>query len=179
MVKAGVRPNEHIASTVINALAKSGDPEKALAFLSRMESEGVPVDVVAYSTVIDSFAKEANSIKARDVFNQMQAKRITPNVVCYSALAMAYANRGHFHEVESLSKEMASAGVKSNHYFLSFHLRAYGPSQADRAEAAFIAGVKAGVSPNKFVVGALRRAVGRDRAQELKRFVAGTSNACA
>jgi len=155
---------------VINACAKAGNVEAAVHWLEQMENNGVPADVVVFSGVLDACAKVGDCDKAKLVFQQMRMQGITPNVISYAALARPFAHKGDWQEVEKLGEQMQCEGLRMNEYFLYAMLLAYAsarPRQVERAEQCFRDAVKMRVDPNKHVLTALARAVGRAKANQL------------
>jgi len=173
MLERGIAPNAHSYTALINACAKRAGPggaEAAEQWLDRSEQAGVVNDVVVYSSVIDACGKVGDAERALRVFRRMQARGLKPHVVAYAALARPYAYRGDWIKVESLAQGMESEGVFMNEYFLYAQLLSYAvarPRQAQRAEACFRKALCASVKANDHVVGALARAVGRQRCTEL------------
>lgn len=170
MLELGVKPNAHTFSAVINACAKAGELFAACQWLARMEKSDVPPDVVVYSAVLDACAKVMDTDRARQVFQQMRSQGIRPNVVAYASLARPFAHRGNWFEVERLEAEMLNEGLVINEYFLYTLLLSYAsarPRESNRAEAAFCRAISMNVKPNKHVMTALARAIGRTRCNQL------------
>lgn len=172
MVECNVQPNAHSYSAVINACAKSGDAAKAEVWLTRSEQAGIANDVVVYSSVIDACGKVGDAERAVAVFQRMQDHGIKPHIVAYAALARPFAYRGDYVAVERISSELVAAGMVPNEYFLYAQLLSYAtarPRQAQRAEHCFREAHRLGLKANDHVIGALVRAVGRERKSELMR----------
>jgi len=173
MIQVGVKPNAHSYSAVINACAKAGGAggaEAAELWLDRSEQAGVASDVIIYSSVIDACGKAGDAERAMRVFQRMRANGLRPHIVAYAALARPFAYRGDWIKVESIRQSMAADGVVMNEYFLYAQLLAYAvarPRQTDRAEQCFREALATGLEANDHVVGALARAVGRGRCEEL------------
>lgn len=170
MTECGVAPNAHSCSAVINACSKAADVARAEAWLEKSEAAGIANDVVIYSTVIDACSKAGDAERAMAIFKRIQANGLRPHIVAYAALARPFAYRGDYETVESLADDMASTGIKPNEYFLYAQLLSYAtarPRQSERAEACFRKAHKNGIQANDHVVGALCRAVGRNRCVEL------------
>lgn len=170
MVKCGIKPNAHSFSAVINACAKAGNVDMATDWLGRSEMAGVANDVVVYSSVIDACGKVGDAQRAMSTFRRMQANGIRPHIVAYAALARPFAYKGDWMGVEGIAMEMAGAGIKPNEYFLYAQLLSYAtatPRQHQRAERCFRDALRSGMKANDHVVGALQRAVGRERCIDL------------
>lgn len=170
MIQCGIQPNTYSYSSVINACAKAGDVDKAEEWLIKSEEAGVATDVVVYSSVIDACGKVGDAERATLIFERMQEHGIQPHIVAYAALARPYAYRGDFLEVERIAKEMEKRGIVPNEYFLYAQLLSYAttrPRQTQRAEDNFRQALRHGLKANDHVVGALARAIGRERCTEL------------
>jgi len=170
MTTAGVRPNAHSCSAVINSCAKAGDVKAALWWFEAMRGYGITPDVVVFSGVLDACAKAGDVVQAKQVFQQMQRQGITPNVVAFTSLARPFAHTGQWQEVEVLAQQIVTSGLVMNEYFLYTLLLSYAtakPRQAERAASAFRDAVASGVEANTHVLAALSRAVGRPRAMQL------------
>jgi len=173
MIQVGVKPNAYSYSAVINACAKAGGAggaEAAELWLDRSEQAGVESDVIIYSSVIDACGTAGDAERAMRVFQRMRAHGLRPHIVAYAALARPFAYRGDWVKVESIRQSMAADGVALNEYFLYAQLLAYAvarPRQTDRAEQCFREALATGMDANDHVVGALARAVGRVRCEEL------------
>jgi len=170
MIECNVKPNAHSFSAVINASAKAGDLARAEEWLSHAEEAGIVGDVVIYSSVIDACGKVGDADRAVAIFRRMCDNGVEPHIVAYAALARPFAYRGDYVEVERIAKEMASRGIYPNEYFLYAQLLSYAtcrPRQDQRAEQCFREALRSGLKANDHVVGALVRAVGRERCGEL------------
>jgi len=172
MLERGVQPNAHSFSAVISACAKAHDVSAALHHLEAMEDQWkVPADVVVFSSVLDACAKVGDADRARAVFDLMRQRGVRPNVVAYASLARPFAHRGDWQEVEFIAQDMEAQGLRMNDYFLYAQLIAYANARPQReharAERAFREACAKGVVPNKHVMSALTRAVGRVTCQSL------------
>merc|ERR1719321_1974152 len=163
--------NSSSYNTMISACVKAGKPEAAEAWLRRLVASGSESTVRSYTAVIEGWAKNGNTAKAEEVFNEMSMNNIEPTVVTFTSLAKAYARRGKYQRVESIMDELRSAGLGMNTYFLCGLLTAYAnarPVPRARAEQMFREiCTRDSIHPDKHVLGALAKAVGQERCNDL------------
>merc|ERR1719424_374022 len=170
LVATGIKPNAHTYSAVINACAKASNVKAAERWFLKAETSGIVGDVVVYSSMIDACGKAGDAELALSVFNKMQANGVRPHIVAYAALARPFAYRGDYVEVERIACLMAQDNIRPNEYFIYAQLLAYAcakPRQSARAESCFRMAVHSGIKENDHIIGALSRAVGQGRCQEL------------
>jgi len=75
--------------------------------------------------------------------------------------------KGDTHKVEEILERLYRAGLSQNAHFLSTLISVYAnvrPRQPKKAEKAFRAAMQDGVEANDFVLRAVERALGRERA---------------
>jgi len=170
MIECGISPSAYSFSAVINACSRAGDVERAEEWLKKSENSGIPNDVVVYSSVIDACSKAGDAERAMAIFKRIHTAGLRPHIVAYASLARPFAYRGDWETVESIANDLTSDGLKPNEYFLYAQLLSYAtarPRQAERAEQCFRKAMKMHLQANDHVVGALERAVGPHRLQEL------------
>lgn len=168
MHKNDIPPNVVTYSSMIDVCAKASEPTRAQMWFDNMIAAEVKPNVVSFNALLGAFASDFH--RCKEIFQQMEAHGTPPNVISYTTVASPLAYRGRWEDVEALSKEMQSKGLKINDYFLYALISSYGKAkkpQVRRAEQAFLQAVRDGVKVNKFITSALGKAVGPARCSEL------------
>merc|ERR1719213_1257126 len=154
--------NAKTYSSVINACAKARDPGRAEHWLKQMQKVGFEADVICYSALVEAYGKVNDVPAAMRAFERLVATGQKPSVITYTVLAQPLAKAGNCAAVEEILSRMAGEGHAMNDYFLNLLLLSYSnaqPRQPDKAEQAFLTGVKQGVKPNRYITSSLKKAL--------------------
>lgn len=83
---AGVGPNEHTYTTLMQGYASLGDTEKAFQYFTVLRNEGLEIDVYTYEALLKSCCKSGRMQSALAVTKEMSAKYIPRNTFVYNIL---------------------------------------------------------------------------------------------
>ncbi|CAK0897691.1 unnamed protein product, partial [Prorocentrum cordatum] len=78
-------------SMAINASAKAGDVERAVAWIQRLQALNLLLAKIPFSTVVHAYAKQGDIMGASRWFHAMLDMQITPDAVAYGAMIDACA----------------------------------------------------------------------------------------
>lgn len=81
--------DKRIYTTLINACAKVGRMQSAVAVVGEMRALGIEPDVITYNALLDGWAKRGDIWEAADVMEQMQAAGVKPDVSSFCTLIYA------------------------------------------------------------------------------------------
>jgi len=174
MVLAGVKPNAHSFSIIINACGQAGDVVAAGRWMTKMSEAGIPPNIITYNSVMNACGKALDTESALRVLEHMKAHGVKPDIVTYTSLALPFARRGSWLQVERISKEVALEGLELDSHFVTTCLRGYtnaSPRQTARSEELYLSITRRSVHRNVYVLSALKHAVGNVRCKQLMTMV--------
>lgn len=87
---AGIRPNEHTYTTLMQGYASLGDTEKAFQYFTALRNEGLEIDVYTYEALLKACCKAGRMQSALAVTKEMSAKKIPRNTFVYNILIDGY-----------------------------------------------------------------------------------------
>jgi len=121
-------------SKLITIMGKEGQLRLAMWLFGEMRKNGCRPDTSLYNSVIAAQVRSQDLgqglEKAFKFFEEMKAKpRCQPNVVTYNILLRASAQLDQFERVQTLFKEMQSAGIAPDIYSYNGVIDAYGKSK--------------------------------------------------
>jgi pentatricopeptide repeat protein len=111
MLEAGCKPNKYIISYYIDALAKAGCHEEAMAVFQEMQDAGRRPNIFTYSVVIHSLVEALKLEAACELYERMTTLSFTPNSATYSALVKAHAKGVDMEKAVFFYREMMDAGL--------------------------------------------------------------------
>lgn len=86
MALAGVRPNVHTYTTIMQGYAAQGDTGKAFEYFTKVKEEGLQLDVYAYEALLKACCKAGRMQSALAVTREMCAQNIPRNTFVYNIL---------------------------------------------------------------------------------------------
>ena len=92
-----VQPNTTTYNTILNALEKGGQPDKAVELLGLMGGR-CPADSYSYSSCIIALAKAGRSDEALQLLSQMETRGIKSDISPYNAAITALERAGRWRE---------------------------------------------------------------------------------
>lgn len=87
---AGIRPNEHTYTNLMQGYASLGDTEKAFQYFMVLKNEGLVIDVFTYEALLKACCKSGRMQSALAVTKEMSAKKIPRNTFVYNILIDGY-----------------------------------------------------------------------------------------
>ena len=86
MALAGVNPNEHTYTTIMQGYAAQGDTGKAFKYFSKVKEDRLQLDVFAYEALLKACCKSGRMQSALAVTREMSAQNIPRNTFVYNIL---------------------------------------------------------------------------------------------
>ena len=83
---AGISPNEHTYTTIMNGYASLGDTGKAFHYFTKLKNEGLDIDVQTYAALLKACCKSGRMQSALAVTKEMNAREIPRNTFVYNIL---------------------------------------------------------------------------------------------
>jgi len=117
--------NEVHASTAVNACARAGRPDKAVALVRRFEARRILQDVVTLNSLVNAFARDGRYTEAVRWLEEMDARGITPDVISYNSVVHACARAGRIDQAAGWMGRMRSRRVAPNMVSFSSMIDAY------------------------------------------------------
>lgn len=97
--------DKRLYSTLINACAKVGRMQSAVAVVGEMRARGIEADVITYNTLLDGWAKRGDVWEAADVIEQMQAAGVAPDTTSFCLLIYACMKVRAYITIEDLGEK--------------------------------------------------------------------------
>ncbi|KAF4354084.1 hypothetical protein F8388_002484 [Cannabis sativa] len=121
MALAGINPNEHTYTTIMNGYAALGDTGKAFGYFTKLRNEGFELDVFIYEALLKACCKAGRMQSALAVTKEMSNQKIPRNTFVYNILIDGWARRGDVWEAADLMQQMTQEGVRPDiHTYTSF-----------------------------------------------------------
>lgn len=92
---AGINPNEHTYTSIMQGYASLGDVGKAFQYFSKLKDEGLEVDVYTYEALLKACCKSGRMQSALAVTKEMSARKIPRNTFIYNILVDGYMSLYH------------------------------------------------------------------------------------
>lgn len=90
MLLAGISPNEHTYTTIMQGYASLGDTGKAFEYFSILKNEGLELDIYTYEALLKACCKAGRMQSALAVTKEMSAQNILRNTFIYNILIDGY-----------------------------------------------------------------------------------------
>lgn len=90
MLLAGISPNEHTYTTIMQGYASEGDTGKAFEYFSKLKNEGLELDIYTYEALLKACCKAGRMQSALAVTKEMSARNILRNTFIYNILIDGY-----------------------------------------------------------------------------------------
>ncbi|XP_073098626.1 uncharacterized protein [Elaeis guineensis] len=149
MSLAGITPNEHTYTTVMQGYAADGDTGKAFEYFTKIKEKGLKLDVFTYEALLKACCKSGRMQSALAVTREMSAQKIPRNTFVYNILIDGWARRGDVWEAADLMQQMKQDGVLPDiHTYTSFINACCKAGDMQRATKMVEEMEAAGVKPN-------------------------------
>lgn len=86
MALAGVNPNEHTYTTIMQGYAAQGDTGKAFEYFTKVKEEGLQLDVYVYEALLKACCKAGRMQSALAVTREMSSRNIPRNTFVFNIL---------------------------------------------------------------------------------------------
>lgn len=86
MSLAGINPNEHTYTTIMQGYASLGDTGKAFEYFTKVKNEGLELDVYTYEALLKACCKSGRMQSALAVTREMSSQDIPRNTFVYNIL---------------------------------------------------------------------------------------------
>lgn len=107
MRRARIGPTEISYTTLMNALARTGEPQLVAEVFQEMRTHAwMRVDVVAWNVLIDGYCRAGQMEAAKQSFANMKEEGSHPSVATYGHLVKGFSTAGDAGEVLVLWKEI-------------------------------------------------------------------------
>ncbi|XP_024377080.1 uncharacterized protein [Physcomitrium patens] len=111
MLDSGIKPNEYIYSSYIDALVKGGCHEEAIMVFKEMQEAGCRPNIFTYSVVILSLVESMQLEAACELYERMTKLQYKPNSTAYSVLIRAHAKGPDMEKAIYFYREMIDSGL--------------------------------------------------------------------
>merc|ERR1719310_2213307 len=112
MLSAGVRPNMNVYNTLVKAISKAGDADRAEVYLCKMRKDGVQPNTLTYNAVLEACAGVDNAAKSWELFMDMQRVGVRPNSETFCTIARAFSRAGRWDQVDHIAKMMRESQIR-------------------------------------------------------------------
>merc|ERR1719515_329863 len=126
MQEASFACNRITYNTIIDALVREGDVDKAASVLRDMELKGVTPDLVTYSTVIKGHCARGCLEQGLQLLGLMQRRGISPDAIVFNSILDGCAHKQMRTLTEQVLKDMEAAGIAPSNFTLSILVKLYG-----------------------------------------------------
>lgn len=113
-------------NTLIDALVRDGDLDRATELFREMPLQGVSPDLITYSTLIKGHCTRGDLEQGLQLLGLMQRQGITPDAVLFNSILDGCAHKQMRTLTEQVLKEMQAAGVKPSNFTISILVKLYG-----------------------------------------------------
>lgn len=86
MILAGISPNEHTYTTIMEGYASEGDTGKAFEYFTKIKEAGLKLDVFTYESLLKACCKSGRMQSALAVTKEMSAQGFLRNTFIYNIL---------------------------------------------------------------------------------------------
>eukprot|EP00439_Symbiodinium_sp_Y106_P006160 s4742_g1.t1 len=114
MLSIRVEPNHKTFGKLIEAAAKSEQPQEAAVWLHEMLHCSFEPHLLNYNELISAAANEHDLDSAKSWLWHLGEKRLQPNLVSYNSVLNAAAKKGDLNTCTAIYNTMQSAGVRPN-----------------------------------------------------------------
>lgn len=121
----GLSSNVYTYTMIIDAYAKQGQLDKAVAMFESMSTRGVMPNTHTYTVMIDAHAKHRNMNKALAIFKSMLLHRVMPSSHTYSVMIKVYVELGKLEEAISMFKLSSPRDIEQDSYLCVAMISAY------------------------------------------------------
>jgi pentatricopeptide repeat protein len=87
---AGVSPNRHTYTTLMQGYASLGDTDKAFQYFTILKDDGLEIDIYTYEALLKACCKSGRMQSALAVTKEMSANKIPRNNFVYNILIDGY-----------------------------------------------------------------------------------------
>lgn len=92
MILAGIAPNEHTYTTIMEGYASVGDTGKAFEYFTKIKEDGLKLDVFTYEALLKACCKAGRMQSALAITREMSTQKIPRNTYIYNILIDGYAS---------------------------------------------------------------------------------------
>merc|ERR1719515_481282 len=126
MQEASFACNRITYNTIIDALVREGDVDKAASVLRDMELKGVTPDLISYATLIKGHCARGNLEQGLQLLGLMQRKGISPDAIVFNSILDGCAHKQMRTLTEQVLQDMETAGIAPSNFTLSILVKLYG-----------------------------------------------------
>lgn len=90
MILAGIAPNEHTYTTIMEGYASVGDTGKAFEYFTKIKEGGLKLDVFTYEALLKACCKAGRMQSALAITREMNTQKIPRNTYVYNILIDGY-----------------------------------------------------------------------------------------
>ncbi len=132
--KTGFKPSIGCYIAAMNAYARAGRAEEALALLKRMQAEGVTLNAVVYTVAIDACARRAMVDEALELLREMEEEWcLPPSSLAYGSAIHACAKAQQGGRALGLLRKMQEKGLEVTEVHYGAAMNALNQSEGDDA----------------------------------------------
>jgi len=113
-------------NTLIDALVRQGDMERATDLFRDMTLKNVTPDLITYSTLIKGHCVRGDLEQGLLLLAQMQRRGIAPDAILFNSILDGCAHKQMCSLTEMVLKDMESAGIAPSNFTLSILVKLYG-----------------------------------------------------
>jgi pentatricopeptide repeat protein len=116
-------------NTILDALVRQGDVDKAATILRDMELKGVMPDLISYATLIKGHCTRGCLEQGLQLLGLMQRRGIAPDAIVFNSILDGCAHKQMRTLTEQVLKDMETAGIAPSNFTLSILVKLYGRCQ--------------------------------------------------
>jgi pentatricopeptide repeat protein len=113
-------------NTLIDALVRQGEMDRATDLFRDMSLKGVTPDLITYSTLIKGHCVRGDLEQGLQLLGLMQRRGIAPDAILFNSILDGCAHKQMCSLTEMVLKDMEAAGIAPSNFTLSILVKLYG-----------------------------------------------------
>jgi pentatricopeptide repeat protein len=113
-------------NTLIDALVRQGEMDRATDLFRDMSLKGVTPDLITYSTLIKGHCVRGDLEQGLQLLGLMQRRGISPDAILFNSILDGCAHKQMCSLTEMVLKDMEAAGIAPSNFTLSILVKLYG-----------------------------------------------------